>query len=127
VFTKQISQTIEELEKLLLIWMNVNMFAGNSVSEWMICEKARRLHDDLIKNILVRVLILMFLKLAEGGSRNLRKEMAYIVWLGMGRLRVRTKKLQSSGVQEQIYPYYINSYGENSFGLRTTFRNELSS
>ena len=34
---------------------------------------------------------------------------------------------QSSGVQERINPFYINSYGENSFGLRTTFRNELSS
>jgi len=30
---------------------------------------------------------------------------------------------QSSGVQERIKPLYINSYGENSFGLRTTFRN----
>ena len=26
---------------------------------------------------------------------------------------------QSSGVQERINPFYINSYGENSFGLRT--------
>ena len=34
---------------------------------------------------------------------------------------------QSSGVQERINPFYIDSYGENSFGLRTTFRNELSS
>jgi len=34
---------------------------------------------------------------------------------------------QSSGVQERINPFYINCYGENSFGLRMTFRNELSS
>jgi len=34
---------------------------------------------------------------------------------------------QSSGVQERINPFYINSYAENSFGLGTTFRNELSS
>ena len=34
---------------------------------------------------------------------------------------------QSSGVQERINPFYINSYGENSFGLRATIRNELSS
>ena len=34
---------------------------------------------------------------------------------------------QSSGVQKWINPFHINSYGENSFGLRTTFRNELSS
>jgi len=47
VITKQRSQTIEEVEKLLLIW--INDVAGNSVSESMICEKARRLHDDLVK------------------------------------------------------------------------------
>ena len=33
VITKQRSQTIEEVEKLLLIWINENMLAGNSVSE----------------------------------------------------------------------------------------------
>ena len=33
---------------------------------------------------------------------------------------------QSSGVQERINPFYINSYGENSFGLRTfRFKNDL--
>jgi hypothetical protein len=30
-------------------------------------------------------------------------------------------------VQERINPFYINSYGENSFGLQMTFRNELGS
>ena len=33
---------------------------------------------------------------------------------------------QSSGVQERINPFYINSYGENSFGLRKfRFTNDL--
>jgi hypothetical protein len=33
---------------------------------------------------------------------------------------------QSFGVQERINPFYINSYGENSFGLRTfRFKNDL--
>ena len=33
---------------------------------------------------------------------------------------------QSTGVQERINPFYINSYGENSFGLRTfRFTNDL--
>jgi hypothetical protein len=49
VITKQRSQTIEEVEKLLLIWINDNMLAGNCVSEGLICEKTRRLHDDLVK------------------------------------------------------------------------------
>lgn len=43
------------------------------VPEGMICEKAKRLHDDLVKNILVQVVIVMFSKLAQGGLRNLRK------------------------------------------------------
>ena len=50
VITKQRSQTIEELKKLLLIWINDIMLAGNSVSEGMICEKARTLHHDLVKS-----------------------------------------------------------------------------
>ena len=41
VITKQRSQTIEEVEKLLLIWINDNILAGKSVSDGMICEKAR--------------------------------------------------------------------------------------
>ena len=33
---------------------------------------------------------------------------------------------QSSGVQERINPFYINSYGETIFGLRTLrFTNDL--
>jgi len=79
VITKQRSQTIEEMEKLLLIWINDNMLAGNSVSE--LCTK----------------------------------------------YCCKSLNQQSSGVQERIDPLYINSYEENSFGLRTAFRNELSS
>ena len=33
---------------------------------------------------------------------------------------------QSSGVQERINPFYVNSYGENGLGLRTfRFTNDL--
>jgi hypothetical protein len=49
VITKQRSQTIEVVENLLLIWINEKMLAGDSVYEGMICEKARRLHEDLVK------------------------------------------------------------------------------
>jgi hypothetical protein len=69
VITKQRSQTIEEVEKLLLIWINNNKLAGNSVSEGMVCEEARRLHDEPVKNTLERVVILMFLNPAEVGLR----------------------------------------------------------
>jgi len=46
-----------------------------------------------LKIIPVRVVILIFSNLAVGGLRNLRNVVAYIVWLGMGKLRVRTEKL----------------------------------
>ena len=48
VITKQRSQTLEEVEKLLLLWINEKQLAGDSVSEAIICEKARLLHQDLL-------------------------------------------------------------------------------
>lgn len=39
VITKWGSQTIEEMEKLLIIWINDSMLADKSVSQCMICEK----------------------------------------------------------------------------------------
>lgn len=49
VLSKQRSQAIEEVEKLLLIWINEKQLAGDSVSEGIIAEKARQLHSDIIK------------------------------------------------------------------------------
>ncbi|XP_023230982.1 tigger transposable element-derived protein 1-like isoform X1 [Centruroides sculpturatus] len=49
VITKQRSQTLEEVEKLLLIWINEKQLAGNSLSKAIICEKARLLYQDLLK------------------------------------------------------------------------------
>ncbi|XP_069179830.1 tigger transposable element-derived protein 1-like [Procambarus clarkii] len=48
--TKQRPQILEEVEKLLLIWIHDKELRGDSVSEAIICEKARVLHDDLLKN-----------------------------------------------------------------------------
>ncbi|XP_059558184.1 tigger transposable element-derived protein 1-like isoform X1 [Myotis daubentonii] len=50
VLTKQRSQAIEEVEKLLLIWVNEKQLAGDSISEAMICEKAKMLHTDLLRD-----------------------------------------------------------------------------
>ncbi|XP_061433688.1 uncharacterized protein LOC133359240 isoform X2 [Lethenteron reissneri] len=49
--SKQRSQTLEKVEKLLLIWINEKQLAGNSVSEAIICEKAKMLHADLLKDM----------------------------------------------------------------------------
>ncbi|XP_023575287.1 tigger transposable element-derived protein 1-like isoform X1 [Octodon degus] len=47
--TKQRTQVLEEVEKLLLVWLDEKQQAGDSVSEAMICEKARKLHSDLLQ------------------------------------------------------------------------------
>ena len=51
VLSKQRSQTMEDVEKLLLVWINELQLAGDSVSEGIICEKARQLHSDLFTNL----------------------------------------------------------------------------
>ncbi|XP_037012857.2 zinc finger MYM-type protein 5 isoform X1 [Artibeus jamaicensis] len=48
--SKQRSQTLEEVEKVLYIWINEKELAGDSISEAIICEKARQLHADLLKD-----------------------------------------------------------------------------
>ncbi|XP_034954627.2 tigger transposable element-derived protein 1-like [Zootoca vivipara] len=48
--TRQRTQTIEEVEKLLFIWINEKQLAGDRISESIICKKALHLHADLIKN-----------------------------------------------------------------------------
>ncbi|KAM6451670.1 uncharacterized protein PHA67_018236 [Liasis olivaceus] len=49
MLTKQRTQVLEEVEKLLLVWLNEKQLAGDSVSEAMICEKARKSHSDLLQ------------------------------------------------------------------------------
>ena len=41
-------QILEKVEQLLLVWINERQLQGDSVSEAIICEKARHLHSDLI-------------------------------------------------------------------------------
>ena len=50
VLMKQRSQTIEDVEKLLM-WINEQQLAGDSVSEAIICKKAKLLHADLAKKM----------------------------------------------------------------------------
>ncbi|CAI5768740.1 transposable element-derived 1-like [Podarcis lilfordi] len=48
--TRKRTQMIEEMEKLLLIWITEKQLSGDSISPSIICEKALSLHADLIKN-----------------------------------------------------------------------------
>lgn len=45
---KQHSQTFKGVERLLLIWVNKKQLVGDSVSEGMICQKAKLLHAKII-------------------------------------------------------------------------------
>lgn len=47
--TPRRSHVIEEMEKLLLVWINEKQLAGDIVSERIICEKAKQLHSDIKK------------------------------------------------------------------------------
>ncbi|KAI5612034.1 hypothetical protein C0J50_0702, partial [Silurus asotus] len=49
VRSKRRSNAVEEMENLLIVWINEKMNAGDRVNERLICEKAKRLHEDLVK------------------------------------------------------------------------------
>ncbi|CAH2306934.1 tigger transposable element-derived 1-like [Pelobates cultripes] len=47
--SKQRPPVLEEVEKLPLLWIEQKQRAGNSVTKAIICEKAKALHADLLK------------------------------------------------------------------------------
>ncbi|CAH2327822.1 tigger transposable element-derived 1-like [Pelobates cultripes] len=47
--SKQRPPVLEEVEKLLLLWIEQKQHAGDSVTKAIICEKAKALHVDLLK------------------------------------------------------------------------------
>ncbi|KAM9457775.1 tigger transposable element-derived protein 1-like isoform 1-T1 [Clarias gariepinus] len=48
--SKQRPPALEDVEKLLLVWVNEKHLAGDNVTENLICEKAKALYADLVKN-----------------------------------------------------------------------------
>ena len=49
VVSKQRPPILEEVEKLLLVYINEVQLRGDSISELFICEKALEIYDDLVK------------------------------------------------------------------------------
>ncbi|CAH2222527.1 tigger transposable element-derived 1-like [Pelobates cultripes] len=47
--SKQRPPVLEEVEKLLLLWIEQKQRAGDSVTKATVCEKAKALHADLLK------------------------------------------------------------------------------
>lgn len=49
--TARRSKGIDDMEKLLLLWINGKQLAGDVISEAVICEKAKALHNDIVKDL----------------------------------------------------------------------------
>ena len=49
VLCKQRPQVLEEVEKLLLLFVNEKQFSGDTLIEDAICAKAKLLYENLIK------------------------------------------------------------------------------
>ena len=65
---------MEEVEKLLMVWINEKHLADGNVSEALICEKARLLYSDI-----TRVLVLKNLRLVKGGLKIVKREQGFTV------------------------------------------------
>ncbi|GCC41489.1 hypothetical protein chiPu_0025036 [Chiloscyllium punctatum] len=51
ILTKQRPKLLDEVEKLLLVWINQKKLAGDSVNETIICEEALHIHRDLLATL----------------------------------------------------------------------------
>ena len=49
--SKQWPRVLEDVEKLLLVWINEKQLAGDTVTENFICEKAKTLYSDLVSKL----------------------------------------------------------------------------
>ncbi|XP_023665526.1 histone-lysine N-methyltransferase EHMT2 isoform X7 [Paramormyrops kingsleyae] len=49
--SKQRPHVLEDVEKLLLVWINEKQLAGDTVTETFICEKAKTLYTDLVSKL----------------------------------------------------------------------------
>ena len=52
MISKQRPQIIEEVEKVLLVYLNDKQLKGDSLSEVFICEKAPDIYSDLVRKAL---------------------------------------------------------------------------
>ena len=78
VISKQRPPILQEVEKLLLVYINEVQLKGDIINESFICEEALEIYDDLLKKTLRQVMILLNLRLVKAGSKNLRTEVKYI-------------------------------------------------
>lgn len=71
---------LEDVEKLLLVWINEKQVAGDTVTENFICEKAKALYTDLVSKMPVHQQKTKMASMLAGNSLvTLRGEVASIV------------------------------------------------
>ena len=70
VISKQRPQIIEEVEKLLLVFINEKRLKGDNLSEAFICKKPLDIYDDLVKKTLVRIPTTLTSKQADDGLKK---------------------------------------------------------
>lgn len=88
MITKQRSQTLEEVEKMLQIWINEKQLTSDSIAETIICKKAKHLYQDLLKKTQGTSSENDTFKASRGWFEKFKKQS------GMERLQVLIKKMQ---------------------------------
>ena len=82
---------MEEVENLLMVWINEKQLADGNVSEAIICEKARLLYSDITRD--TPGPSAEKFKASKGWFENCKIEQGFTVWLGMEKLPVQIKVL----------------------------------
>ena len=77
VINKQRPPILEEVEKLLLVYINEVQLRGDNISESFICEKALKIYDDFVIIKPGTSNDTFEFKASRGWFKNLRKEVKY--------------------------------------------------
>ena len=96
VISKQRPQIIEDVDKLLPLFINEKQWKVDSLSKAFICENALDIYGDLVKKTLCASSKDFDIKSSRVWFKCLRKEVEFTVYLDMERRQVQAKKRQRS-------------------------------
>ena len=94
--SKQRPQIIEDVEKLLLVFIDEKQLKGDSLSEAIVCEKALDIYGDQVKKTPGSNSKDFDLKAGRGWFEKLKKEVEFTMYIDMERWQVQTRKRQNS-------------------------------
>ncbi|GCC32258.1 hypothetical protein chiPu_0010719 [Chiloscyllium punctatum] len=78
--TSKRSKFIEEVEKLLFVWINENQLVSDPISEGIICEKARLLYADLKKDVPLEVVLIVMRNPRVFKKNSVMKSKLNVMW-----------------------------------------------